>query len=386
MKIAYIYDVVHPYVAGGVQKRIWELSRRMAHKGHRVTIFGMKHWEGADIICNENVRLWGVCPPRPLFVKGHRSVRESLCFACRVLPPLLKERFDIIDCQNFPYFPCFSGAFHSVTRRSRLIITWHEVWDNYWFDYLGNKGVFGKMIERLIARLPHEAIAVSDTTGRGLAKLGRRNARIVPDGADIAAIAAISPSSERSDIIFAGRLIREKNVSLLIKAVSLIRKNADNIRCLIIGNGPERESLEKLVRDFNLTDNVHFKGHLDLDAEVISLVKASQVFVFPSIREGFGIAAVEANACGIPVITVRHSRNAVSDLITDGENGFICEPSEKDVAQSILRALGHENNWKPKCKEIASRYDWDQIADLLEQVYQKTVGIPETSSTPRIPT
>ena len=370
MKIAYVYDVIHPYVIGGVQKRIWELSRRLAHKGHQVTIFGMKHWEGDEIIYNENVRLWGICPPTQLFVDGRRSIRESVHFARKVLPPLLKERYDIIDCQNFPYFPCFSAAVHSIVRRSRLMITWHEVWDDYWFDYLGRKGVFGKTIERLVALLPHKAIAVSATTERGLAKLGRRNAEIVPDGADIAGISAVSPSSERSDIVFAGRLIKEKNVSLLIKALGLIRKDAGNVRCLIIGNGPERESLEQLVRDLNLMDNVHFKGHLDRDAQVVSLIKASRVFVLPSIREGFGIVVIEANACGIPVVTVSHHQNAAQDLINDGYNGFVCNLSEEGMAQKILLALDGGNDWAERCKRFAGGYDWNIIADAVERVYK----------------
>ena len=59
MKIAFVYDTIHPYVAGGVQKRVWELAWRMAQRGHSVTIFGMKYWDGDDIFFKEGVRLWG---------------------------------------------------------------------------------------------------------------------------------------------------------------------------------------------------------------------------------------------------------------------------------------------------------------------------------------
>jgi len=98
-------------------------------------------------------------------------------------------------------------------------------------------------------------------------------------------------------------------------------------------------------------------------------MKSSKVFVLPSIREGFGSVAVEANACGLPVITVRHPQNAACDLIADGENGFTCEPLEQDVAEKILAAMASENTWEVKCKEFAKRYDWDAIVNLVEEVY-----------------
>src|SRR4030042_2040565 len=85
MRIAYVYDVIYPYVTGGAQKRTWELGKRLAQRGHEVTIFGMKHWEGEDIICKEGVRVWGVCPPQELFVNGRRSIKEAIYFGKKLL-------------------------------------------------------------------------------------------------------------------------------------------------------------------------------------------------------------------------------------------------------------------------------------------------------------
>ena len=56
----------------------------------------------------------------------------------------MKERFDIIDCQQFPYFSCFSAKFLSTLKKIPLMITWHEVWGDYWYEYLGWKGFVGK--------------------------------------------------------------------------------------------------------------------------------------------------------------------------------------------------------------------------------------------------
>jgi glycosyltransferase involved in cell wall biosynthesis len=370
MKIAYVYDVVHPYVIGGAQKRIWELSTRLVGRGHQVTIFGMKYWPGDDIVVRQSVRLWGVCPPQPLFVGGRRSVREAVYYAGRVLAPLMREKYDIVDAVNFPFFPCLSAAFHSLVRRSKLAITWHEVWGQYWYEYLGSRGFFGKAAERTVACLPHRAIAVSQATKRDLNNLGRRTVDVVPNGADIATITAAPPSPASADIIYAGRLTREKNVTLLIKAVNLIREQHHNVSCLVIGDGPERQALGQEVRDLNLSENIHFKGHLDNDVDVFSCMKSAGVLVLPSIREGFGIVVVEANACGIPVVTVSHHQNAARDLVKDGLNGFISDLSPEDMARKILSALEPGRDWTGRCREAASAYDWDSIVDSLEQVYE----------------
>ena len=98
-------------------------------------------------------------------------------------------------------------------------------------------------------------------------------------------------------------------------------------------------------------------------------MKSSKVFVLPSAREGFGIVALEANARGLPVVTVNHKRNAACDFITNDENGFICGLSERDVAEKILRGMDERENMERKCIECAKGYDWDRIVNLIEGVY-----------------
>jgi hypothetical protein len=74
MKIAFIYDVIYPYVKGGVEKRVWELATRLTRRGHDVHLFGMKFWDGEDILISEGVFLHGVCPAKKLYVSGRRTI------------------------------------------------------------------------------------------------------------------------------------------------------------------------------------------------------------------------------------------------------------------------------------------------------------------------
>ncbi len=375
MKIGCVYDNIYPYTIGGAEKREWELATRLAMKGHEVHLFSMKYWDGPSVFVKEGVYLHGVCLPQPLFINGRRSIKEAIYFACKVLKPLFEEKFDIVDVTNFPYFPCFSAKLAALMKRTPLIITWHEVWDNYWFEYLGKKGIFGKVVEKMTTHLSDKMIAVSEATKRDLERIGfKKDIKVIPNGIDFKEIRKIRPSTEDSDIIFAGRLIKEKNVDLLIKATSLIKRESPGINCIIVGDGPERGNLERLIYELNLENNVHLKGVVENHAQVLSYMKSSKVFVLPSTREGFGIVALEANACGLPIVTVKHHQNAACDLINEGENGFISELSEQDIAQKIKTILINEQSLENKCIEYSKKFDWGIIVDLIEETYRQAVS------------
>lgn len=377
MKIAFVNDTIYPFSKGGAEKRVWEIAKRLAQRGHEIHLFGMRYWEGDAVFIKENVYLHGVCDVQELYIDGRRSIKEAIYFACKLLKPLLKEEFDVIDCSNFPYFPCFTAKIHSLTKGSVLVITWLEVWDNYWFEYLGKMGRVGRLIERLTARLSNNIIAISEITKQRLLSVGAKGKiKVMPNGMDFTEItnATASVIGSQSDILFAGRLIADKNIDVLIKAIGLIARDNPDISCLIIGEGPERKRLENMVHDAGLKNNVQFLGFLGSSEEVFAYMKSSKVFAFPSTREGFGIVVTEANACGLPVITTNHPQNAARDLVIDGRTGFLCNLDESDLATKISTALTKRQDISSSCIEFSQLYEWNKIVDMFEQYYTSLLG------------
>lgn len=370
MKIAFVYDVIYPYVKGGVERRVWELAVRLVKKGHEVHIFGMKYWEGDDLLIREGVILHGVCPAKPLYANGRRTIGVAVRFSVRLLPHLARDRFDVIDCQQFPYIPCFSAKVVALIQRTPLVITWHEFWGDYWYTYLGFSGVFGKGIERFASRLSAYRVAVSRTTSDALAGIGGTpTITIIPNGIDSGRIATVRPAPEKTDIIFVGRLIREKHADLLIRAFTLISADQPALVLRIIGEGPERENLLTIIRDLGVGDRVFVHGFEKNYDDLIARMKAARIFALPSTREGFGIAALEALACGLPVVTVNHPANAIRDLITE-KSGFLCTLAAEDLAVAMKQALVRHETMREDCIAASHMFEWDRIVALCEEYYQ----------------
>jgi glycosyltransferase involved in cell wall biosynthesis len=367
---------------GGADKRLWELARKLAENGeHDVHIYGMKWWHGPDTIVTENVHLHGVCKVRELYNdRGIRSIKEALIYALKVLPPLLRADYDVIDCNQFPYFPCFSGKIASIIKKRPLVITWLEVWGAYWSEYLGAIcGSFGKVVERLTMRLPDGVVAISQKTKSDLIrrKVKPQLIDVIPVGIDLERISNIAPAMNATDVLFAGRLIREKRVDVLLKALAIVKTNAPTISCVIIGDGPERRSLQGLTAKLGLNDNVDFMGFVDQDG-LTAQMKSSKVLVLPSVREGFGLVIVEANACKLPVISISHEMSAVRELIENGVNGFLISNISPDqIAEAVLKIVLDDelrNKLAENGLKISKKYAWSDISKNIIDTYEKLIA------------
>jgi glycosyltransferase involved in cell wall biosynthesis len=377
MKIAFIYDAVYPWVKGGAEKRVYEIAKHLIQSGHEVHWYCVGWWwtenHHEDII-HHGIHLHGVCKPSQLYSDGVRSFKEPLTFGLKLIRPLMKENFDIIDCQGFPYFSCFPARLHSMMGKSTLFITWIEIWDDYWYEYIGRKGFFVKLVEKAALNLNSNWIAISSKVKEDLKNYKpEKPVNVIPMGIDSEEIAAVEVSPRSSDIIFAGRLIKEKNVDLLIRSVDMVRKRQPNIQCLIIGNGPERENLQKLTEKLELNNNITFMDFLEKHHQLISYIKSSKVFVLPSTREGFGIVVLEANACGKPVVVIDNKMNAACHLVHEGVNGFITNMDEESMMTKILEGLSEYENMYPECVNMANKFDWNTIIPELVETYHNSM-------------
>ena len=369
MNIAIVSDAIYPYNKGGKEKRIFEVSTRLAKKGHKVTIYCMKWWKGKENVRRENgVTLHAISSLYPLYSGDKRSIKQAIIFALSCFK-LININFDVIDVDHMPHLVLFPLKIVCLLKRKKMIVTWNEVWGRkYWIEYMGLLGNISYVIEKLSVLMPDRIISNSKHTADKL-KIdlsSKKEIVTIPMGTDYEAIQKIQPSRNKSDIIFAGRLLSHKNVDILIKSVLILKKKFPKITCLIIGEGPEKENLVKQVDKLNLVENIKLLDFLPQHKDLYSLMKSSKVFVLPSTREGFGIVALEANACGIPVVTTNHKNNATKDLI-NRNNGILVELNEAELASAIKKLFEKKNS--NKYIEFAKNYDWEKIVNRIERIY-----------------
>jgi glycosyltransferase involved in cell wall biosynthesis len=371
LKIAIVCDAIYPYSNGGNEKRTYEIYTRLAKRGHKVTIYCMKWWEGADTRADEGVQIKAISPYFPLYSDSKRSIKEALLFSLHCLK-LVKEDFDILDVNHIPHLVLFSTKLVALLKRKKLYVVWHEVWGtSYWIKYMGPSGILAALIEKITSMLPDTFTAVSEHTATELTtklKVSRHKITVVPNGVSIADLEDIAPATLRSDVIFVGRLLSHKNTDVLIESIALLKTKYPKIKCIIVGKGPEKNNLIELVQENDLLENVEFIEFIEDQKQLYSLMKASRVFAFPSTREGFGIVVLEANGCGLPVITTDHHQNAARYLIEEGLNGKIISLSKENLANTIDEYMSVMPD-SSSCTSYLQQYDWDNLTQRVEKMY-----------------
>lgn len=366
-KIAYVSDSILPFHHGGKERRLYEITRRMVREDQEIHIYTMKWWKGPNAIELEGVHLHALSKFHPLYVKNRRSITQALIFGLATLK-LFFMRFDELDVDHMPFFPLFSARVVTWLRRKKLYATWHEVWGRkYWMEYLGGLGgLFGYITEELAFLMPDVIISNSVHTTDRLRRTGvTKEIETIPLGVDLKEIYAAPTSEKVCDVIFVGRLLSHKNPDLLVKAIAQVKASVPTIQCRIIGTGPEKGTVLSLIEQLQLQGNIELLEPIESHRELYGMLKASRMLVLPSVREGFGLTVVEANAAGIPVITTSHENNAAKDLILEGVNGLLVEPNETDIANKIVQLLNRGADMDVR-RDI-EQYDWSRVVKHLEQ-------------------
>lgn len=372
MRVAFVSNVVYPFVTGGSEKRIHEIGTRLAKRGHDVTIYGRHFWEGPEEITYEGMTLHAVAPEAELYNGDRRSISEAIDFAARAFLPLRKQfqadAHDLVVANVFPYFPVLSTKLGTLQTDTPLVTTWHEVWGEYWDKYLGHIAPFGKAVEQVTARTPQHAIAVSGITADRLSKIGADldEIKIVPNGIDVEQIENASLPNKSYDVLFAGRLIDHKRVDILLESFDTLAKEYD-ITLGVIGDGPEKVRLEGQREQLANADRVDFLGFLDEYEDVLGHMRAAEIFCSPSTREGFGLTFAEAMAADCTVIAADHPDSAGEEVIADA--GFLTDPTVPALTDTLRQSLkGAQPEQEPR--ERARLFDWDSVAGQAERAFQ----------------
>lgn len=180
---------------------------------------------------------------------------------------------------------------------------------------------------------------------------------------------AICPNNEKL-LVHTSNFRKVKRVEDVIKVFYEVRKKIP-VKLLLVGDGPERDKMERLCRQLGTCEDVRFLGKLEAVEEVLSV---ADLFLMPSEKESFGLAALEAMACEVPLLTT--NVGGIPELNINGETGFLCEVGNiKEMTEKALFILDDKNlaDFKKRALERAKVFDITAILPKYESFYLKTI-------------
>lgn len=377
--VAIVFESIYHFSKGGAEKRLYEIAKGLVANGYKVSWFGYNYWQGRSPLIIDGINLYGVMPYESM--RGSDGGRRGLFRVLKYCFALLRYKFpndvDFMLAGQAPLIHILVLKMKTVFRQVPIMVDCWEVWHDHWLDYYGSlKGRAGILVEKFILSIADHLIAISDHTVKELAlySIPKEKISLAHNGVSYEKILSLEPSEISSDIIYFGRLVKHKNVDVLIKAVDILRRKFPDIKVFVLGGGPEEVRLKKLARDLGLTDTIKFFGVIENHDDALRLLKASKISIIPSTSEGGGcIALFEANACGLPVIAVKHEQGIDFNLITNGVNGYwVQNLSETLIAARAVELLANPNILE-KMKKISveqmKKHDWASIVEVYDKLF-----------------
>jgi glycosyltransferase involved in cell wall biosynthesis len=349
VRVAIVYDCLFPNTVGGAERWYRNLAESLGGR-HQVTYLTRRQW--GDEGPGTPFETVAVSPRSELYGRsGRRRIWPPIRFGIGVFWHLLRHgrSYDVVHSSSFPYFSVIGARLALWLRRApaRLIVDWFEVWErDYWRTYLGRPlGGVGFAVQRLSARLPDHSFVFSRLAegrlrglrhGGGITRLTGAYLDREPGGAPI------EPQPDPPDppiAVFAGRHIPEKRVPSIPTAIARARRELPDLRCVILGDGPETELTRSRIRELGLEDAIELRGRVPTE-EVRVAMSAASCVVHPSEREGYGLVVLEAVSLGTPVVLVDGPENAATELVEPGVNGVIAASAEPgQLGEAIVEAI-----------------------------------------------
>jgi glycosyltransferase involved in cell wall biosynthesis len=204
---------------------------------------------------------------------------------------------------------------------------------------------------------------------------------VIPTGIDLEAYRTANGDKIRKkqrwekDIVMIsiGRLAPEKNWPILLHATALVLKDYPNFRLALIGDGPDKKSLEDLAKELGIQKRVTFIGSLSF-SETPSYMKAANLFGFASVTETQGLATLEAMAAGLPVVAVDAS--GTRDLLKHGQQGYLVDNDAEALAAAIKKLLANPERMQKFAEAAykkAQTFSIELLTEKLLDVYEQAI-------------
>jgi len=306
-----------------------------------------KHWERIDVICPKTKQktlnvfnnVFVHSSPWPLIFQPKFILKKGFEI-------YKKEKFDIFGIHSYPPFYNDIGGLRLYKKTGVPYVL--EVMHINGYPKAGNlkEKIYKFLTKIFIGHFAKKAKAIRVINQKQvpefLEKAGVDKAKIKFIHAFYIDFDVFRPQDmeKKYDIVFSGRLVKNKGINLLLEAVKKLKVQSQKLKVIIIGDGPLKKKIQKFVRKNNLQNNIEIAGWLPTIEDLAKIYNQSKILVMPSFNEGGPRVTLEAMACKTAVITSRVG--IMLDIIKNRENGLFIDWNSNDIAKKIILLLKDE--------------------------------------------
>lgn len=371
LKIALICDWFLPQV-GGTEMHLRDLALRLRGLGHEVHV--ITSFPGERRVDGIPVHRLNV----PLFPRFKLAWTPAVI---RKLEALLKEaRYDVVHCHGNIVSPvAYGGAY--LLRKLGIpgVITWNSILGPYRLIFAVLDGVFRW------SKWPILVSGVSEVVAADVKALtGPDAVFVLPAGVDPLdwRVTPVERDANEIWVVSVMRLYRKKRGKALIKWIpKILRRIPDQVRLKvkIVGEGPDREKMEKWIARYGLEQTVELLGYQTRE-QIGKIFSRADIFVQPTIWESFGIAALEARSAGLPVVARREG--GIREFVCHGKEGLLAE-TDGEMVDHLVRLVtdsGQRLSIARHNRETPPLTGWGQVLSKHLDVYRKAIDLKRNSS------
>jgi glycosyltransferase involved in cell wall biosynthesis len=322
------YNVTASFIPGGLETYCWEAGRALARRGHDVSIVAGdrgKAW-------HDEVRLvqfpFRVEQDWPDFGRRFRRLMERLSFARHSLGHLVGSGYDAVIV-NKPFdFPILWRARRRGLRAQTLFRSGGT-------DFYAGDRMFIGAVDHWVSASRYNAAQVEARYGRSVKVIhnGVDTGVFAPQARDAELRRSLGAAPGDLLVVSVSRLVAWKGVRVVLEAIAGL---PEGVRYLVIGEGPEEQSLRRLAQARGIGARVRFLGRVP-HRELPLILSQCDLFVQPSIgEEAFGISVVEAMACGLPVLA--SDNGGLPEIVVEGETGRLLAPGSVPAWRGAIEA------------------------------------------------
>lgn len=352
-----------------------ELSLRQSRFGNNISLFtwNKKNCRSYELV-NQNFKIYRL--------KGLNLAIKPFFTEYPFIPHLglmlEREKSEIIHAHSHLFLTTYAAIMAAKKLDIPSVVTVHGVYAERNMAVNLFQKLYLLSLSTRIFQYSTKIVCLTRAIANELIRFGcpASKIRLITDPVDTDMFKPCPKKEQDNLVVWVGRFVPEKGLEYLIDAAKLVQYRVDDVRFILVGDGPFKCKIESLIKDRGLSNIVSIIGPLE-HREVADMLTKASIFAFPSLKEGMGRAMLEAMSTGKPVVV--SDIPGMDEIIKNGFNGILVQPRDASALSDKIIDLLNDKKLRKRLGRNARQtmlksFTWKRHIRLLQAVYEEAVA------------